>query len=60
MSAGMIETSHWPLIVAAYAVTFAAVALMAGWIWLEGRRRAAELKRLEAAAPRLRAARSPT
>lgn len=58
MNAGMIETSHWPLIVAAYVVTFGAIALTAGWIWLEGRRRAAVLKQLEAAAPRARAGRN--
>ena len=50
----MIETSHWPLIVAAYAITFGAIAVMAVWIWLEGRRRAAPPKRPETAAPRPR------
>lgn len=55
MTGGVIEASHWPLIAAAYAITFGAIAVMAAWIWLEGRRRAAILKRLEAAAPRQRA-----
>jgi len=51
----MIETSHWPLIFAAYAISFGAIALMAVSIWWTGRRRAADLARLEAAAPRARA-----
>lgn len=51
----MIETSHWPLIVAAYALSFGAIGLLAVSTWWTGRRRAADLARLEAAAPRLRA-----
>lgn len=51
----MIETSHWPLILAAYALTFGAIGVVALSVWLTGRRRAAELARLEAAAPRERA-----
>ena len=51
----MMQSSHWPLILGAYAISFGAIALIAVSTWLTGRRRAAELARLEAAAPRERA-----
>lgn len=55
MSEGMVQATHWPLIWAAYAITFAAIGLTAASIWWTGRRRAAALARLEAQAPRERA-----
>lgn len=56
---GMVQNAHWPLIVASYLLTIVGVAGMAAWIWLEGRRRKAELARLEAATAHRRGETAP-
>ena len=56
---GVVQNAHWPLIVASYAITVVGVAGMAAWIWIDGRRRKAELARLEAATARRRGEAAP-